>query len=184
MFPPQVLLKLSIRSWEGGILGRPLLLMDMLTPPRGKQHWFCPTITSNLLPASAQWAPLWLITPTYSTDARLFLFSSMCLTLSDRLCQYWNVTGLSHPTTSSPLMWSIGPATTAPVQSIFIYFWHFIPWAIKWKTGHQVDLWAGSIPELTGNVNDRNCTCQYYQRAHGLNNAHVIVRSEVLALMC
>lgn len=33
-------------------------------------------------------------------------------------------------------------------------------------------------------VNGRNCRCQYYQGAQGLNNVHVIVRSKVLALMC
>lgn len=48
--------------------------------------------------------------------------------------------------------------------------------------------WSGSQrlvhPWAYGHVNDRNCTCQYYQGAQGLNNVHVIVRSEVLALMC
>lgn len=48
----------------------------------------------------------------------------------------------------------------------------------KWTSSGLVHPWAYR------QVNDRNCTCQYYRRAHGLNNVHVIERSGVLALMC
>lgn len=59
MLLPQVLLKVSIKSGVSGGEGRSSAaslapLMDTLTPPRGKQHWLRPTITSNLLPASTQ----------------------------------------------------------------------------------------------------------------------------------
>lgn len=136
--------------------------MDMLTPPRGKQHWFCPTITSNLLPAPTQEASLWLITPIYRTDTRLFFFfllSEVCLKLSDTLCQYWNVSGLSHLATSLALMWSIWPASEPYITCSSTEHFHsnisdpvesHFNWAIKYKTGPQEDLCVWSITELTG----------------------------------
>lgn len=160
MFFPQVLLKLSITSWEGGILSHP-------------QHcwWIClhlqevNSIDSVPLPPLICFQSLHnkllydLSHPFTGLIQGIFIFRSVPETFRHTvpvLKCFWAVTSC-HFLSPNVIDWDSYRAITCSSTERFYsnisgpvepYF----PWAIKWKTGPQVDLWVWSIPELTGTL--------------------------------